>query len=74
MMKKPSDMLSRESAENYVDEHTAKVLAAADIVKQIRKIRKQAEDHNLQMIVYLLNMAEIEASDFVAGAPHDVDQ
>lgn len=62
-------MPSKISAPTAYDEHKAKALAAAGILKQVRKVRKQAQSLNLHMLAHLLEMAEMEASDFVANTP-----
>jgi hypothetical protein len=68
-MTKQAEMSSKKSAPTTYDERKAKALAAAEILKQVRKVRKQAQLLNLHMIVYLLEMAEMEACDFVANTP-----
>ena len=38
-------------------------LALADLIKRLRTLRSQAAYHDLDMIAYLLHMAEVEACD-----------
>lgn len=73
MMTKRADMLSDKPAPLTFDEHEAKALEAAELLKKIRQVRKQAEHLDIHMISYLLNMAEIETADFIADTPRDID-
>lgn len=70
-MTKQMELPSKNTAPLTFDEQQAKARAAAELLKGVRKVRKQAELGNFQMVAYLLNMAEIEASDFVANTPSD---
>ena len=38
-------------------------IALADLIKRVRTLRSQAAYHDLDMIAYLLHMAEVEACD-----------
>jgi hypothetical protein len=68
-MTKQMELPSKNPAPLTFDEQQAKARAAAELLKGVRRVRKQAELGNFHMIAYLLNMAEIEASDYVASTP-----
>lgn len=44
-------------------DEAAQALALADLIKRLRTLRSQAAYHDLDMIAYLLHMAEVEACD-----------
>lgn len=74
MMKKPSEIASGDAVETNDEVNKQKMNEATELVDRIRKLRIQAEDNELKMIAYFLKMAEIEASDYVAGVSHEVKQ
>ena len=58
----PEDALS-ETHELAESGGPAQALALADLIKRVRTLRSQAAYHDLDMIAYLLHMAEVEACD-----------
>ena len=57
------DKASVEPNTNSERDSTAQAEALADLIKRVRTLRSQAAYHDLDMIAYLLHMAEVEARD-----------
>ncbi len=64
-----SSIASGELAEPDLE---APVHALADIVMQLRTLRKRASEHELKMVAYLLHMAEVEATDMLSDTATEI--
>ncbi len=58
----PEDALTDAGQVSEISE-PAQAVALADLIKRVRTLRSQAAYHDLDMIAYLLHMAEVEACD-----------